>query len=122
MGMRKAKELMYTGDPISGTEAAAIGMINKAVPPDKLEEEVTRLAERIANQSADALAIHKEAMNRWYQAMGMESSVMAAADYDHLYQYTESAQEFWQMVQEKGLKGGFTWRDSRYGDLGGSKG
>jgi len=45
-------------------------MINKAVPADQLEDEVTRMAERIANQSADALAIHKEAMNRWYQAMG----------------------------------------------------
>jgi len=62
--MRKAKELMYTGDAISGTEAAEIGMINKAVPADELEDEVTRLAERIANQSADALAIHKEAMSR----------------------------------------------------------
>jgi len=42
-------------------------MINKAVPADQLEEEVTRLAERIANQTADALAVPKEAMNRWYQ-------------------------------------------------------
>ena len=121
IGLRKAKELMYTGDQLSGKEAAEIGMINKAVPADQLEAEVTKLAERIANQSADALAVHKEAMNRWYQAMGMESSIMAAADYDHVYQQTESAREFWGKVRDEGLKEAFTWRDSRYQDLRGSK-
>ena len=120
MGMRKTKELMYTGDAISGTEAAEIGMINKAVPEDSLEEEVTRLAERIANQSADALAIHKEALNRWYQAMGMESSIMAAADYDYMYQSSQSAAEFNAKVRDAGLKEAFTWRDTPYQDLRGT--
>jgi enoyl-CoA hydratase len=103
LGMRKAKELMYTGDTISGTEAAEIGMINKAVPSDKLEEEVTYLAERISNQTADALAVHKEAMNRWYQGMGMESSIMAAADYDFVYYYTQHARELFSRIREDGL-------------------
>ena len=35
MGMRKAKELMYTEDAVSGIEGARIGMINKAVPIGK---------------------------------------------------------------------------------------
>ncbi len=120
MGMRKTKELMYTGDSIRGTEAAEIGMINKAVPAESLEEEVTKLADRIANQSADALAIHKEALNRWYQAMGMESSVMAAADYDYTYQHTQSAADLNKKIREDGLKEAFTWRDTPYGDLRGT--
>ena len=95
-------------------------MVNKAVPADQLEAEVTRLAERIANQSADSLAIHKEAMNRWYQAMGMESSIMAAADYDQMYQYTESSAELLGKMRDHGLKDALTWRDSRYNDLRGS--
>lgn len=121
IGMRKAKELMYTGDSISGIEAAEIGMINKAVPGDKLEEEVTKLAERIANQAADSLAIHKEAINRWYQTMGMEASIMAAADYDYLYGSSTSAVELREKINELGLKEGFTWRDTPYNDLRGSK-
>lgn len=121
IGMRKAKELMYTGDTISGIEAAEIGMINKAVPLDKLEEEVTVLAERIGNQSPDALAIHKEAMNRWYQAMGMEASVMSAADYDYVYQHTQSAIDLQKKIREEGLKEAFTWRDTPYMDLRGSR-
>ena len=121
IGMRKAKELMYTGDTISGTEAAEIGMINRAVPLDKLEEEVRILAERIGLQSADALAVHKEAMNRWYQAMGMEASIMSAADYDLIYQQTQSAADLQKKIREEGLKEAFTWRDTPYMDLRGSK-
>jgi len=121
IGMRKAKELMYTGDTISGIEAAEIGMVNKAVPLDKLEEEVTTLAERIGNQSPDALAVHKEAMNRWYQAMGMEASVMSASDYDFVYQYTQSAIDLKKKIREEGLKEAFTWRDTPYMDLRGSR-
>ncbi len=116
IGMRKAKELMYTGDTLSGTEAAEIGMINKAVPADKLEEEVTILADRIANQTADSLAVHKEAINRWYQAMGMESSIMAATDYDLLYHFSGSAQAFNDKVKEVGMKEAFSWRDTPYRD------
>ena len=119
IGMRKSKELMYTGDQISGTEAASIGMVNRAVPAADLEKEVTRLAERIAIQSADALAIHKEALNRWWQSMGIEGAVRAAADFDAMYQSTEQAALLRSKINELGLKGGFEWRDKPYGDLRG---
>jgi enoyl-CoA hydratase len=118
--MRKSKELMYTGDQISGREAEQIGMINYAVPAEKLEEEVTRMAERIANQTADSLAIHKEALNRWWQSMGIEGAARAAADFDGQYQMTEQAQLFNAKIREVGLKNALTWRDTPYGDLRGT--
>jgi enoyl-CoA hydratase len=121
IGMRKTKELMYTGDQISGKEAATMGMINRAVPAKDLEKEVTILAERIAIQSADALAIHKEALNRWWQTMGIEGAVRAAADYDGLYQLTQQAALFNQKIRELGVKGAFEWRDEPYGDLRGQR-
>jgi len=120
IGIRKTKELMYTGDQISGTEAAAMGMINRAVPAAALEQAVTALAERIAIQSADSLAIHKEALNRWWQTMGIEGAVRAAADYDGYYQMTQQAALFNQKVRELGVKAAFEWRDKPYGDLRGS--
>jgi len=119
IGMRKTKELMYTGDQVSGKEAAAMGMINRAIPAAELEKEVTLLAERIAIQSADALAIHKEALNRWWQTMGIEGAVRAAADFDVMYQNTEQAAELSKKIAELGLKGGFEWRDKPYHDLRG---
>jgi len=53
--------------------------------------------------------------------MGMESAVMAAADYDYLYQHTTSAADLRKKIQEAGLKEAFTWRDTPYGDLRGGK-
>jgi len=121
IGMRKTKELMYTGDQVSGKEAAAMGMINRAVPAADLEKEVTLLAERIAIQSADALAIHKEALNRWWQTMGIEGAVRAAADYDGYYQMTQQAALWNQKIRELGVKGAFEWRDKPYNDLRGAE-
>src|SRR6185312_13548631 len=66
IGMRKAKELYYTGDSVTGAEAERIGMINYAWPKDQLEERTVAMADRIANLSADHLAILKLNMNRFY--------------------------------------------------------
>ncbi|MBI4300880.1 MAG: enoyl-CoA hydratase/isomerase family protein [Chloroflexi bacterium] len=118
LGMRKAKELMYTGNMIDGREAERIGMINKAVPADKLEEEVTALAERIAIQSADALAVHKHSVNHFYEVMGIYPAVHWAADFDAVYQYTEQAAAWQESVREKGLRGALAQRDGPYGDYG----
>jgi enoyl-CoA hydratase len=63
LGLRKAKELIYTGKLISGTEAERIGLVNMAVPEDKLEEEVWKMAVNIAEVPLDGMAIAKEALN-----------------------------------------------------------
>src|SRR6185437_5371798 len=73
IGMRKAKELYYTGDSVTGAEAERIGMINYAWPKDQLEERTIAMADRIANLSADHLAILKLNMNRFYENMGIYS-------------------------------------------------
>lgn len=44
VGMLKAKELIFSGDPIDGKEAYRIGLANKVVPPGKVLEEARKLA------------------------------------------------------------------------------
>ncbi|MDD5702256.1 MAG: enoyl-CoA hydratase/isomerase family protein [Dehalococcoidales bacterium] len=63
VGMRKAKELIFTGDSISGKEAAQIGLINRAVPADKLESTVEELAARLAEASPLVMRISKSMIN-----------------------------------------------------------
>src|SRR5947208_5731781 len=46
--LAKALELTMTGDPIDASEAAALGLINKVVPADRVVGEAIALAERIA--------------------------------------------------------------------------
>jgi 2-(1,2-epoxy-1,2-dihydrophenyl)acetyl-CoA isomerase len=48
LGLRKAKELALLGDPIDGTEAVRLGLVNWAVPPEALEAEAARIATRLS--------------------------------------------------------------------------
>jgi len=121
IGMRKSKELLYMGNQVSGKEAEQMGMINKSVPVDQLEDEVNNWAERISHQSADALAIHKETLNRWWQNMGIDSSIRSSADYDLMYSLSEQGIAWREKAAELGMKGALEWRDGPYGDLRGRK-
>ncbi len=63
VGYHKACELLFLGDWITGKEAERIGMINRAVPTDELDQEVGRMAERLANSATLAIGHMKRAMN-----------------------------------------------------------
>jgi len=71
LGPRKAKEMLFTNKLISGTEAERIGLVNKAVPADQLEEEVWKTARQMAEANPDGLAILKEAINADTEMMGL---------------------------------------------------
>lgn len=64
VGVGKAKELIYTGTPIDGTEAFRIGLVNKVTEPDQLMQEAKAMALTIASRSPLALKYAKEAINR----------------------------------------------------------
>ena len=68
VGMTKAKELVYTGDLIDAREAERIGLLNKVVPLDKLEETTKELASKIASKSPVTIKMAKMAMNKGIQA------------------------------------------------------
>lgn len=68
VGMGKAKELIFTGDHITAQEALNIGLVNQVVPPDQLDEAVTKLAQRIAARAPVALHMAKVALNNGAQA------------------------------------------------------
>lgn len=75
IGIRKAKELLYTGELISGKEAERIGLVNQAVPSDKLEEAVEAVIAKLVDKAPLALGALKVLVNR-----GMESSLESALE------------------------------------------
>jgi len=80
VGMGKAKELIYTGNMIDAKEAERIGLINRAVPPDRLKDEVWNLARNIAEKSPVIIRMAKKALNRSFEStldMGLAYEAMA---------------------------------------------
>ena len=64
IGLLKARELSFTAETIDGREAQRIGLINMAVPADKLEEATTELARKIMSNSLESLSAYKYLYNR----------------------------------------------------------
>ena len=64
VGMRKAKEIVLTGKRLSGKEAEQLGLVNLAVPTDKLESAVDEMAAELSGKSPVAIKLSKWFINR----------------------------------------------------------
>jgi len=69
IGYARAKRYLLTGEPITGADAAAIGLISEACPADQLDAKVDAIAQQIANGAAMAIRLTKRAIN-----MGLRQS------------------------------------------------
>ncbi len=78
VGPGKARELLFTGETIDGVEAQRIGLVNRAVPAEKLMETVMEMAAKIAANSAFSLKMIKKGLN---MAQG-ETSLEALMDFE----------------------------------------
>ena len=78
IGPAKARELLFTGDYIDGREAERIGLVNKAVPLEALEQEVGHMAEKIAANSAISLKMIKKG----FRLAAGEVSLEALMDFE----------------------------------------
>lgn len=63
IGWQRAAALMMLGESIEATEAAAMGMIYRAVPDESFAETVRQLAVRLSTLPTQALAMTKRALN-----------------------------------------------------------
>jgi enoyl-CoA hydratase/carnithine racemase len=61
VGRKRALDMLLTGRPIDASTALEWGLVNRVVPADKLEDEVTELVEAIARSSPLTVGIGKEA-------------------------------------------------------------
>jgi enoyl-CoA hydratase len=63
IGIGRAKELLFTGRTVDAEEALRIGLVNKVVPLDALDEEANRLAVKIGGNSLSSLRAIKMLVN-----------------------------------------------------------
>src|SRR3546814_8050201 len=63
IGYNRAKEYLFTGDPLLAPEAERLGLINHAVPAAELDARVQAYAEKVAGMPARAVQWTKASIN-----------------------------------------------------------
>ncbi len=84
VGPRKAKEMLFTGRPISAEEARMLGMVNQVVPRAELAARTVELAKEIATKPAFALKSVKQAVNAAEDGQGRQTAFLTAFALHHL--------------------------------------
>lgn len=112
LGPARAKQLMFTGDTLSGSQAADWGLANLAVPAAELEAATLKLAARIAGVPRSHLAMHKLVVNQAMLTMGLEQTQMFATLFDGVTRHNPEGLWFRRQAQAHGFKSAVEWRDS----------
>lgn len=63
VGLAKARELIFLGDKIDGTEAAAIGMVTRAVADEQLQQEAELFIAKLASKAPISMQLVKKLLN-----------------------------------------------------------
>lgn len=116
LGLTKAKEYALTGKPLSGREAADVGLINEAVPFDELEATVGTWAEQLASIPSSQLAAMKLVVNQAYDNMGLASTQTLGPILDGLMRNTPDARHFIGRADADGVGAVVAERDAPFGD------
>ena len=116
LGMRRAMEMMVTGDSITGVEAVEEGWANRAFPAEELEAEVLSIAGRIAQTPPEVVQLNKRAVHRQMEVMGLRSGIRAGTELCALGTHTNAMAEFMGKVRSQGLTNTLSDRDGAYGD------
>ena len=116
LGMRKAMEMMGTGDSITGIEAVELGWANASAPLEDLEDTVLEVACRIAAMPSDVVQLNKRAVHRQMEYMGLRAGLRAGTDICALGVHTASMAEFLAEVAESGLTTALQQRDKPFND------
>ena len=99
VGQKKAREIWFLCRQYSALEALEMGLVNKVVPLDRLEDEMVEWAETMMQHSPLALRMIKAGLNA--ELDGQAGIQELAGDATMLYYMTEEAQEGGRAFLEK---------------------
>jgi enoyl-CoA hydratase/carnithine racemase len=121
VGMRQAKELLFTGeDRLPADEALRIGMVNRVVPAEELDDATLALANEIAKNEPFVIQTTKRAANRAWDVAGFRAAMASNTELDVLIETANlpARDEFRRITQAEGLKAAIAWRDARFRGAG----
>jgi enoyl-CoA hydratase/carnithine racemase len=121
VGYHRMREWQLTGRTLSAQEAKEWGLVNRAVPGDKLDEEVMRYAKAVALNPADSLMIAKAHVHMMFDLMGMHGQFSAGALGYPLFtnlKWEDEDFNFLKRRAELGVTKAFAEREARWAELG----
>ena len=116
LGLTRAKWYGLTGKPLSGAEAAEVGLINASVPFAELEAEVRKTATELAAIPSSQLAAQKLVINQAVENMGLAATQTLGPILDGLMRNTPDALEFIEEAERGGVSAAVASRDGPFGD------
>ncbi len=121
LGPEQAKRMLFTGDKITGREAADMGLVLKAVPENELDDEVETMAERMATVPVNQLMMQKMVINQAIEAMGLLNTQRLATVFDGITRHSPEGLNFkarsegvgWKQAVDERDRGTFDWTQNR---------
>jgi enoyl-CoA hydratase len=122
VGAQRAKRLLFTGDSLSGREAAEWGLAIEAPPAGELEARFEALVERVARLPVNQLVMMKLLVNQTLHAQGVHATQVLGTLLDGIARHTPEGYDFQRRAAEAGFKQAVRERDEPFGDFGLSRG
>ena len=122
VGMKKAKQMAFTGSMITAQEALRVGLVSEVVPRDDLDDHVKTLAKTIAKLPPESTHLNKMAINNYYESQGLFQAIKFAG---HLTNISYAAspgelphglQDVNRVTAESGMRAGFQYMNERFVD------
>ena len=116
LGLEHAKRLMLTGEALDGREAERLGLVSRAVPADRLAQEVESFAERLATTPTNQLVMTKLLVNQAYENMGLRTTQILGTFLDGVARHTPEGIEWRELALREGFQEAVRRRDEPWGD------
>ncbi len=114
IGAEKAKRLLFTGDCLTGKQAAEWGLASEAVNADKLDERFESLLERVAQLPVSQLVMMKLLVNQTLAGQNLQTSQLLGTLFDGIARHTKEGYAFQQRAGEVGFKQAVKERDEPF--------
>lgn len=117
IGMRHVNEILLTGETVDARRAYELGLINRVVPLNLLDESVEEMARRMSLVPNGTLVKNKASIHRVYELMGVSEAVRLGEDIAAMTLSSREGEslEFDRIAAEEGLNSALAWRAARFG-------
>ena len=118
LGRQRAKRLLFTGDSLSGAEAAEWGLAIESPAATELDQRVEALCERIARLPVNQLQMMKLLVNQSSELQGLGATQVLGTVLDGIARHTKEGYAFQALAMDSGFREAVRQRDEPFGDLG----